>query len=61
MTPKQLKAIRAKMGKTQAEAAAGIGVDARTWRRWELGERKIPTPVEHLVRMMLINAERADA
>ncbi len=32
-------------GWTQAEAAAWYGCAARTWRRYELGERPIPLPL----------------
>lgn len=61
MTPKQMRAIREKMDLSQAEFAEKIGVNARTWRRWELGERPIPAPVEHLVRMILMLKEKEEA
>lgn len=61
MTALQLQRIRAKLGLTQAEAAAKIGVHGRTWRKWELGERPIPDPVEHLVRMILMLKEKEAA
>ena len=58
MTPKQLKAIRAKLGLSQAQLADKLGVHPRTMRRWELGEREISGPVEHLIRIIAINMKK---
>jgi DNA-binding transcriptional regulator YiaG len=44
MTPDELRAIREEIGDTQAQAAARYGVDLRSYKRWELGERAIPGP-----------------
>jgi DNA-binding transcriptional regulator YiaG len=52
MTGEQLRRLRSRWDYTQAGAAALIGVDLRTWRRWELKERSIPPPVARLVRLM---------
>lgn len=35
--PEQVKAAREAAGHTQAQAAALVHTDGRTWRRWELG------------------------
>ena len=54
MTPKRLREIRRGLGWTQGQLAAEIGVSsARTVRRWELGERKVPEAVARLLRLML--------
>ena len=53
MNATELQRIRAKLEITQAEAAKRIGVDERTWRRWELSERQIPPPVAMLMRMIV--------
>ncbi len=53
MTPAQFRDIRRALGWTQKELASGVGVaSARTVRRWELGERKIPEPVARLLRVI---------
>lgn len=36
-TPETIKAARTNAGHTQAQAAAIVHTDGRTWRRWELG------------------------
>jgi transcriptional regulator with XRE-family HTH domain len=38
MTPEELRAIRAEMGDTQAEAAPRYGVEISTYKRWEQGQ-----------------------
>lgn len=49
MTPLELRAVRERLGLTQGAAARLVGVDGRTWRRWENDERDIPEPVVRLV------------
>lgn len=39
-SPDQVRTARGKL--TQAQAAALVYVDPRTWRKWEGGERKMP-------------------
>jgi DNA-binding transcriptional regulator YiaG len=53
MTPEELRAVRAEMGDTQAEAAARYGVAVNTYKRWELGIRAVPGPVVILSRVIL--------
>ena len=53
MTPEELRAIRAEMGDTQAEAAARFGVNLRSYCRWEQGERQVPGPAVVLARLFL--------
>jgi DNA-binding transcriptional regulator YiaG len=52
MPPDQLKAIRARLGFTQAQLAAKLGVERNTVNRWEMGLLPIQTitalAVEHL-------------
>ena len=48
MTRQELKALRKKLGLSLAEAAAQVHVAARTWARWESGERHVPEPIVHL-------------
>jgi DNA-binding transcriptional regulator YiaG len=52
MTNDQLRRLRYRWDYSQASMAALIGVDGRTWRRWELGERNIPEPIARLVRLL---------
>jgi len=38
-TPAAIRAAREAAGLTQAQAAFRVHVDARSWRKWENGER----------------------
>lgn len=49
MTPTEFRAALARLNLSQAAAARVLGVDARTARRWALGERDVPPPVERLL------------
>ena len=49
MTPEELVAFRAQFGLSQPNAADLVGVDERTWRRWETAVNPIPPPCEKLV------------
>jgi transcriptional regulator with XRE-family HTH domain len=40
--PKRLKALRERLGLTQTEAGARVGVSQRSWALWEAG--RIPSP-----------------
>lgn len=53
MTSDELRAIRAEMGDTQAEAAARYGVVTSTYKRWEQDVRVIPGPAVVLGRLLL--------
>jgi len=53
VTPDELERLRTRLGLTQAQAAYRIGVHERTWRKWAAGERKIPSPVAKLLRLMV--------
>jgi DNA-binding transcriptional regulator YiaG len=39
--PADIRAIRKRAKLTRADAAARVGVSARTWQAWELGERNM--------------------
>lgn len=54
MTGPALQAWRARLGLTQARAAALFGVSLPTWKRWEAG--KCPYP--KLLEMAMRDAER---
>jgi transcriptional regulator with XRE-family HTH domain len=41
MTASDLSTARAHLGLTQAEVARALGVDLRTYRRWESGELEL--------------------
>ncbi len=53
MTTKQLRAALARLNLSQLGAARLFEVDARTVRRWALGERAIPSSVAILLRLLL--------
>jgi transcriptional regulator with XRE-family HTH domain len=40
--PSEVRLWRSRHGLTQELAAGIVGVNVRTWRRWENGERTIP-------------------
>lgn len=52
MTPPDFRALRLSLALTQGQAARLCGVDARTWRRWEAGDRKPAEAVLRLLRLM---------
>jgi putative transcriptional regulator len=56
--PVDIKAIRDRLGKTQAEFAEMIGVSAATLRNWEQGRRTPEGPARALLR---VAAENPDA
>lgn len=39
--PKQIKAARKRLGLTQTQAGAIVGVTLRAWQYWETGNRKM--------------------
>jgi DNA-binding transcriptional regulator YiaG len=51
-TPRRLKALRSRLGLTQAAAAAKVGVATRTWIGWENGYRT-PSPSAAMLLQML--------
>ena len=58
MTANEFRAALTGLGLTQAGFARVALVDARTVRRWALGERDVPGPVIALLRLL---AERRAA
>lgn len=44
MTPEEFKAIRERLGWTQRATGEALGLDARSIRRYESGERAISKP-----------------
>jgi DNA-binding transcriptional regulator YiaG len=52
MTANEFRAALAGLGLTQSGFARVALVDARTVRRWALGEREIPGPVVALLRLL---------
>jgi len=42
-----------RLGLSQARAAALVGADPRTGRRWALGERNVPECVAILLRLLM--------
>jgi transcriptional regulator with XRE-family HTH domain len=49
MTPEQIRDARMSLGLTRGRAALLFGVDPRTWRRWETGDREISPSVVKLI------------
>lgn len=42
MTPAELRTARERLGLSQLEVAQALGVDLRSYGRWERGERGVP-------------------
>jgi DNA-binding transcriptional regulator YiaG len=53
MNTKKFNAALKKIGSTQTGFASIINVNARTVRRWALGEAEVPTAVAMLLNLML--------
>jgi DNA-binding transcriptional regulator YiaG len=49
MEPKEVKRIRKRLGRTQAELAQDLGVSRETVARWETGTRPVPGPAARLL------------
>ncbi|HEY1441371.1 MAG TPA: helix-turn-helix domain-containing protein [Mycobacterium sp.] len=52
MTPAQIKAFRLERELTQADAGKLLGVDMRTWRRWERPGAEVPPFAGLLIRLI---------
>ena len=53
MTPETFRAIRNRQGLTQSQMAARLRIsDARTIRRWELGERPVSGPASLVMELL---------
>jgi DNA-binding transcriptional regulator YiaG len=52
MTPKQVKEFRLARELSQAEAGKLLGVDMRTWRRWERPGTEVPPFAGLLIRLI---------
>jgi DNA-binding transcriptional regulator YiaG len=50
MTHNELRRIRDLLDKPQREMADLLGVDTRTYQRWEAGDRSIPGPAVLLIK-----------
>jgi hypothetical protein len=53
MTTAEFRAALDRLGLTQVEAARLFGANARTARRWALGEVPVPTTVAMLLQLLL--------
>lgn len=60
MTADEYRLTLKSLGLSQVAAARLLGVDARTSRRWALGEVSIPRAVELLLRRMARDGVRSD-
>ena len=53
MTPTRLKQLRQRLGLTQTELAAQLGVTQNTVARWETSVRGIPEPTARLIELLV--------
>jgi len=56
MTAAEIRQLREELGLSQAHAAKMLGVNDRTWRRWELSESEMPAPAVRLLLVMHLPA-----
>lgn len=61
MTASEYRAIREKLGLTQAQLAAELGIDSMTVSRRERGESPIDGEAEHAILRALERAEKTVA
>jgi transcriptional regulator with XRE-family HTH domain len=61
VTPDQLRIQRRRFGLTQVELGMRLGVDGRTVRRWEAGDRKISAMAVRLIATLSISRARSRA
>jgi putative transcriptional regulator len=59
--PVDVKAIRQRLGKSQAEFARMIGVSVATLQNWEQGRRRPEGPARALLRVAAVNPEAVAA
>jgi putative transcriptional regulator len=59
--PVDVKAIRQRLGKSQAEFARMIGVSVATLRNWEQGRRRPEGPARALLKVAAVNPEAVAA
>jgi putative transcriptional regulator len=59
--PVDVKAIRQRLGKSQADFACMIGVSVSTLRNWEQGRRRPDGPARALLRVAAANPEAVAA
>ena len=50
--PDRLRALRAKLGLSQAKAAKKIRVSLRSWAGWEMGEQIPSAPCQLLIELL---------
>jgi DNA-binding transcriptional regulator YiaG len=60
MTSEEMMTIRNRLEKAQREMAEMLGVDLRSYQRWEYGERTIPGPAILLARRILLDHVSAE-
>jgi putative transcriptional regulator len=59
--PVDVKAIRQRLGKSQAEFARMIGVSVATLQNWEQGRRRPEGPARALLKVAAVNPEAVAA
>lgn len=60
MKASQFRAAEERFGLEKQDFASLLGVDARTTRRWRMGDRPIPKTVARLIVMMLHSKKTGD-
>jgi DNA-binding transcriptional regulator YiaG len=60
VTPGDYRNAIEKLGLSQVAAAKLLGVDARTSRRWAIGERDVPAPAARFLQYLIVTRKSGD-
>jgi DNA-binding transcriptional regulator YiaG len=60
MTPDDYRDAIERLGLSQVAAARLLGVDARTSRRWAIGERDVPAPAARFLQYLVATGKTGD-
>lgn len=59
MTATELRTARERLGLSQQHVSETLGVDLRSYRRWELGERGVPPLLSQGAAVMVLRLHMA--
>jgi DNA-binding transcriptional regulator YiaG len=60
VSPDQYRDAIEKLGLSQVAAAKLLGVDARTSRRWAIGERDVPAPAVRFLQYLIATGKTGE-
>jgi len=60
MTPDEIRALRERLGLTQAEMGEKLGVHLRTYQQWEYGRRRPGAATRKLLSILEADAKKKE-